>query len=104
MRRFSLILALIVPMLSASTIYTYTGNNFTQVSGSGGPTTSDFVSVSFEIQAPLPGSLLEWNGRDVGQLISWTISDGINVLSSNNTIDTIIDLGVATDEFGNIVH
>src|SRR5580704_6139631 len=93
MKRFSLVIVLICGALFADTVYTYTGNDFAQVSGSGGPTLSDSVMVSFEISSLLPGNLTAWNGMDVGPLVNWTISDGINVLSSQNPTDAI-DLGV----------
>jgi hypothetical protein len=89
--------------LSAGTIYTYTGSDFTQITGSGGPTTSDFITLSFELVAPLPGNLGPWNGAAVGPKLNWTMSDGIDVLSSQNTSDSI-DLSVATDASGNIVN
>jgi hypothetical protein len=100
MKRYSLILALIVQTLCANTIYTYTGNDFTQVSGSGGPTTSDFITISFETVSSLPGNLLNYPGSGP---MPWRVSDGVNALSSRNTNDAM-DLSVDTDELGNIVH
>lgn len=93
-------LASVMPALSAGPfVYSYTGNNFTQISGSGGPTIANSITVSFETAMPLLANLTPWNSGNVTPL-SGSISDGINTLS---TQAPLFSIGVDTDQFGNIV-
>jgi hypothetical protein len=101
----------IAPMF-ADTLYTYTGNPFTYISGSGGPTTSDYISLSFQLLTPLPPTTgdAEWCSgfleiANFG-IVKSTISDGIYSFSDSS--GSILTSGtgcgeVATDSLGNIV-
>jgi hypothetical protein len=87
----------------ADTVYTYTGNSFTQAVAP--ITTSDFVTASFTVASPLaPNS--EFSNQLLGALpfdpISWDISTAGYTIS--NTTPGVIDgLSVWTDSQGNIV-
>lgn len=95
------LLATVVPELSANPIsYNYIGHNFTQTNGSGGPTTANLITVSFETAMPLQANVVGWTSGNVVPL-SGTISDGINTLS---TQDPLFGIGVDTDQFGNIIR
>jgi hypothetical protein len=84
----------------ANTIYSYVGNTFSQTSGSGGPTTANFITVSFEVATPLLANLTPWNSGNVTP-ISGSISDGVNILTTQES--ALFGVGVDTDQFGNIV-
>jgi hypothetical protein len=62
---------------------------------------SGLADVTFDVASQLLPNLIEWNGDDVGPILSWSISDGVNTLWSQNPND-FIDLGVATDASGKI--
>jgi hypothetical protein len=96
---------------NASTIYTYTGNNFTDVTAP--YTTSMNVTLQFETASPLSGT-----GSMVSvssEILSYTISDGINTLTeTDSTIDLLMNIDTTTgqptewaihvtDEFGKSV-
>lgn len=87
----------------ANVIYSYQGNPFTDVSGAGGPTTSNSITLSFEVLNPLAANLVGWNANNVYAfgLVNWTISDGVSTLSSHN-VNVALLAGVATDATGNI--
>ena len=78
----------------ADVVYSYTGNDFTSVSGS--YTTSDFVTVNFELAAPL--------GDNTGPIsitpISFSISDGVQTVTNNTAVSSLFD--ITTDQSGNI--
>lgn len=66
---------------SAQVTYTYTGNNFNDIYGTG-VTDSNFVSASFTFADALPDELDAVN--EIGSLLNWTVSDGSNTLSQSN--------------------
>lgn len=87
----------------ADTVYTYTGNPFTQVVAP--ITTSDFVTASFTVASPLaPNS--EFSNEILGALpfnpISWDVSTAGYTIS-NATPGVIVGLNFWTDSQGNIV-
>ena len=96
----ALLLALPIPVL-ADTIYTYTGNDFTRVDPSTGNvyTTSDFITLSFTLSAPLAPNL-DLGTPEVVTPSSFTISDGINTLTQQNF--STEDFQFETDSAGNM--
>jgi hypothetical protein len=68
----------------ADVIYTYTGENFTTVTGP--YTKSNFVTISIDLPAPLQAD----TSLDLTTKISFTISDGVQTISNTS-------LGVNTD-------
>jgi hypothetical protein len=87
----------------ADTVYTYTGNPFTQVVAP--ITTSDFVTASFTVASPLaPNS--EFSNELPGALpfnpLSWDVSTAGYTIS-NTTPGVIVGLNFWTDSQGNIV-
>jgi hypothetical protein len=99
--RFRLLIATVV--LVASTVaahadtftYTYTGHGFTDVSAP--YTTSDFVTGSFTLAAPLAANE---NFPDHFQPLSFSFSDGVQTIDSVNASNE--DFNVGTDSFGAI--
>ena len=91
---------------SASTIYLYTGNNFTfapnldQV-GSTAPgdlyTTADSVSVIMELSAPLAANLVF---STYVTPLSFSLSDGVHTITNANATNS--GFAFSTDAFGNI--
>ncbi len=99
LRSFALSTALFLmtlPMM-ANTIYTYTGNPFTTVSGP--YTTSDFVTVSFTVASPLGKNM---TFAVIPNPISFSFSDGVQTLNNGNATD--FSFFFATDANGNIVQ
>ena len=97
MRKFALLAGLVMftlPMM-ATTIYTYTGNPFTLVSGS--YTTSEFVSGSFTVASAFGNNL----PFTVVTPLSFSFSDGIDTLTNASSI-TYHSFAVATDASGNM--
>lgn len=82
----------------ADTTYTYTGKDFTSA---GSPfSTSDFVSGSFTISAPLADDL---SLDDIaGDLVSYSFSDGVDTLTQTNSSTAVFD--VSTDTNGLITQ
>jgi hypothetical protein len=95
----TLILVLPLPLL-ADTIYTYTGNSFTDTSQSFGLfTTSDSVTGSFTVTSPLGSNL-------VFAPVNWTafsFSDGYETITNNTPNITVETFQVSTDPTGKIV-
>lgn len=90
-------------MANADTIYTYNGPDFQTVSGTGGPTTSDHINITFDLASALPDDVINFPFEEFGFTpISWTISDGVNTLSSNHTGDYINDPFITTDAAGDV--
>jgi hypothetical protein len=79
--------------------YTYTGLDFTNVDGS--YTTSDFVSASFTLSAPLTDSFGSGEGSSVAPL-SWSFSDGFQSVNSTESVFGTT-FKVATNASGQIV-
>ena len=84
--------------LTASTTYTYTGNDFEAVFG-GSYTTSDFVSGFFTVASPLPDNLVFSNNNVTPTAYSFT--DGVQTFSSVSP-PTNITFDIGTDASGNI--
>jgi hypothetical protein len=91
----------------ASAIYTYTGSAFT-VTNVDGPTppadvytSTDFVSGTVELSAPLAPNLDVWNSGFLTPL-SFSFSDGVNTIT--NTSATQASFSFGTDALGNIVY
>lgn len=104
MHKILLIVFLGVAVAHADVTYTYTGSDFIQTTGTGGPTTSDFISLSFVLPSALPDDVSNYGFST----ISWTMSDGVNTVFSQNG-DTsqagdAFDTSVTTDALGNIIH
>lgn len=88
--------------LVAGYIYSYTGNSFVQVSGTGGPSTSDSIRASFEIAALLPANLTTWNTGQLNWPLSWSITNGVHHVTNADPDFTILT-GFSTDSAGAIV-
>jgi hypothetical protein len=84
---------------SANTTYTYTGNHFTESSGANGPNLSNFISFTLEVLTPVPAN---WLGGPPLDRLSWILSDGVTVLSGQNTTNPPY-IALYTDATGNIV-
>lgn len=98
LRNFALLTGLFLmtlPMM-ANTIYTYTGNPFTTVSGV--YTTSDFVTASFTVASPLGNNF----AFAAIHPISFSFSDGVQTINNGNATDFNFSFG--TDANGNIVE
>jgi hypothetical protein len=81
--------------VNASTIYTYAGNNFTTVTDP--YTTSMNVTLQFETVSPISGTGSMVNISS--EILSYTISDGINTLTeTNSAIDLLINLDTVTGQ------
>jgi len=95
-RVLALLAGLLLPLpLLAETTYTYTGNPYTEVFDA--YTTSDYLSITFNLSAPLADNL-------AGVFItpdSWFITDGIYSDSSADA-DSLVEFGVMTDGSGTI--
>jgi hypothetical protein len=85
--------------LTASTTYTYTGNDFQSVFG-GSYTTSDFVSGFFTVATVLPDNLTNSNNNVTPTAYSFT--DGVQTFSSLSP-PTNITFDIGTDASGNII-
>ena len=97
----ALILVPSLPLL-ADTIYTYTGNDFTNA-GLVPPnplTASDFISGSFTVSTPLAENMT----LSVITPISFSFSDGLDVIDSQNYVAPPTSFEVATDGNGNITN
>lgn len=92
-----------LPLLAQTYNYTYTGNDFnTDISGP--YTTSDFVSVTFAVSAPLADSTVYENSGSTNLFpLSWSFSDGVQ--SDNNTDPgASVTLQVVTNSSGQITN
>jgi hypothetical protein len=88
--------------LQASATYTFTGEDFNSFDGnSNGLTTSDFVTGSLTFASPL-GADFNSNSESFPTLLSWSLSDGVNSLSSANGNSLDIFQDFATDSNGQI--
>lgn len=85
-----------IPLLADSFTYTYTGNDFTSVSGA--YTTSDSVSGSFTVSSPLQSDLTSLTVIDP---TAFTFTDGVNTISNNSGPDLADEFQVETDANGN---
>lgn len=105
---------LMVVPATAGLVYTYTGNDFTGVTGA--YNTSDNLIVSFTTTTAIPGNL-SLQGYTVGSITAASFSDGVNAVdllaaySSGSTFQGAFDggahtfgLGLATDANGNIIN
>jgi hypothetical protein len=86
------------PAAKANVTYTYTGNDFTTVVGSLSETTSDFITASFTFASPL----LDVN-PDSATPLSWTMSDGVESLSSADYYGSV-GFDFETDASGNLLN
>jgi hypothetical protein len=87
----------------ADTIYTYTGHDFNN-SGLVPPnplTASDFISGSFTVSTPLAANLAL---SAPNNLTSFSFSDGLDVIDSQNYVAAGTSFEVATDGNGNITN
>jgi hypothetical protein len=83
--------------------YTYTGNDFNQFFGNTSLNTSDFISASFTIAAPLGDNLA--NANESSGALSWSITDGqttITPASPDGTAD--LSLYITTNATGGITE
>lgn len=86
-------------LCTADTIYTYTGPDFTEVTGTSGPTTSDDITLTFTLATPLPDDVTNLPFEELGFTpISWSMSDGVNTLSSSQACPNYS--GPPCDDFG----
>jgi hypothetical protein len=81
----------------ADTVYTYTGLDFTSVSGL--YTTMDKVTGSFVLSSPLP-PFLPAGSDESALLVSWSLSDGVNTFTG--TGPTLTAFNFATGPGGEI--
>ena len=88
--------------LRAATIEEYTGNAFNFFVGPGfALTTSDSVSAELIFSGPLAGNLN--NADESGQLIGWTVTDGVHTLGSAlNEGDLLTSAVFSTNGAGDI--
>jgi hypothetical protein len=102
MRLRSLVLSaalLVLPFpLMADTIYTYTGDPFTNFSSPSLFTTSDFVSGSFTLSAPLAANLSDYTITPT----SFDFSDGVQTATLADVEAGDWSIAVSTDANGNI--
>jgi hypothetical protein len=78
-----------LPLLAQTYNYTYTGNDFTVLTGSPSPfTTSDYLTFTFTFSSPLPDNW-DGNGFYFGLPLSWSVSDGVQTYNGNgSTVDS----------------
>ena len=75
-------LAFATASAEADVIYTYTGNDFTHVSGLvPGYTTSDKITGTLTLSSALPGGLAILT-NEVGLVVSYSFTDGVNTLAT----------------------
>lgn len=107
----ALVAAFIVaaPRAHAITMYTYTGNPFTDFNPLGPPnpyTTSDYVHGYFTTAAPLAASLSEYD--ITGVVLSWAFNDfaddHLPITSGPPAGFYLTDTNVSTDGGGNIIQ
>jgi hypothetical protein len=96
--------ALCVEPSQATTVFTYTGNNFTQIIDQPFPdstyTTSMNISGSFTIANPLAPNL---STNVTGDLLSFSFSDGRSTITNLNADSQFTNFIVTTNGTGNIV-
>jgi hypothetical protein len=81
----------------ADTVYTYTGNNFDNFDyANTSYSTSDFISLSFDVEAPLAANL----STVMLTPTSYTVSDGVETLNQMTVSESIFIF--STDASGNI--
>jgi hypothetical protein len=92
------------PPASASTIYTYTGNPFTTITGvpifitGTSYTTQDSVSGAFTLATPLAPDHTDITPAVLG----WTLTDGVQILGSDNPGDSLKEFKLTTDSLARI--
>jgi hypothetical protein len=102
--RFRLLVAAVVVATSSfaayadTFTYTYTGHDFTEVSAP--YTTSDFVTGSFTLAAPLPSNLDFSNGLHF-QPLSFSFTDGVQTIDNFNATNEAFTM-LGTDSSGAI--
>lgn len=74
----------------ANTIYTYTGNDFTNF-GNTALTGADFISASFTLASPLGDNLS--NANEGSAALSWSITDQISTINQASP-DAVADLAL----------
>jgi hypothetical protein len=82
--------------LFADTVYTYTGNVFTDVSAP--YTTSDYIRGSFSTATPLPANTL----TDIVATTKFSFTDGVQTIT-NTTPNIEPSFTIKTDQAGNII-
>lgn len=92
---FCLVVLICAPRVWADTVYTYTGNTYTDVSGVF--TTSDRVTGYFETAAPLTPNTTYLSLDDT----AFNFSNGYQSL---NLLDTTVGFYLVTDNTGNITQ
>lgn len=109
MRSLALLATLLLPLplLAQTYDYTYTGNDFNYYDVSGPYTTSDFVTVSFTLSAPL-GPDLTGNSSNGGfgpeiTPLTWSMSDGVQTDTSADPSAKIEAFNFITNSSGTIV-
>ena len=89
------ILVFTASSVNAATIYTYTGNNFTIATAP--YTTSMNITLQFETASPISGTGSMINISS--EILSYTISDGINTLTETDSrIDLLINIDTITGQ------
>jgi len=81
----------------ATSVYTYTGNDFSDVTGP--YTTSDSITGSLTISSPLAANLM-FSENNVTP-IAYSFTDGVQTFTNNSALTDVI-FGFATDSEGNI--
>lgn len=79
----------------ADTIYTYTGNDFNEVSGP--YTTSEFISGYFVLASPLGDNTTTY---DAGPVLSFSFSDGVTTLTNSTPQVSDIFTSLVTNSNG----
>jgi len=90
------VLASDIGAANANTFLVYTGNNFNVVNGV--YTTSDHVTLTIELSAPLPSN---YTGP-LPNLVHWTANDGEQTLSDTQSNSSISMNSITTDQNGSI--
>lgn len=96
------LLCLMLPgSLRANTLYTYTGNAFTEFSGSYACPPECSITGSFTVAAPLPPNMvfIQQYGDNI-HAISYDFTDGVHEFNTANS--TVTYLNVGTDSSGAI--
>jgi hypothetical protein len=91
---------LLAVSLQASTTYVFTGNDFDLIHGTPNPTTSDALGMSLTFNSPLAANL----GFGLQTPASWSMTDGVDVLTSATPGITFQGFNLSTDGSGNIFN